>query len=459
LWVPRQYVNAYHRKQFEYILDKRVADTGEETKELVVTYKRLESHYSFCRGNLKKIYKVFCDFDIEDQRAKVPIKNKIKFTGTLRENQKTVVDGWLEYGWGTISAPPRSGKTVILCNMICKLGQKTLFLAHQIDLLEQCYKRFHEFTNVEQVDSLRGKPVVGIVRDVKDLERFDICLSTWQFFNSGKGGIEAMRRYRDKFGMVVVDEAHRAASACFSNVVNNFNSYYRVAVTATPERKDKLHVVMYDVVGTVVVEGKTKQLTATVKYIQTGANPGKFYGWSKFISFLIKDKGRNQIIVDSICNDVKLGYSVIAVTSRVKHTKAIAKWLRHRGIEAEAFNGTSRNREEILNGAREGTIKVVIAMRSMMQGIDVPRWSSFYNLLPSANPHSYYQEFSRVLTPHPSKEDYKPVVKDLIDACHAAYACKSIRHKVYIERGCEFENRLKKIVKKKFGNRSEVEFD
>jgi hypothetical protein len=66
----------------------------------------------FARGDLKLIRKHFGSFGIDDKRASIPLEISLKFSGTLRPNQQTVVDSVLKSdGAGMVSAPPRFGIT------------------------------------------------------------------------------------------------------------------------------------------------------------------------------------------------------------------------------------------------------------------------------------------------------------------------------------------------------------
>lgn len=78
-------------------------------------------------------------------------------------------------------------------------------------------------------------------------------------------------------------------------------------------------------------------------------------------------------------------------------------------------------------------------------GIDVPLWDCFYNILPTSNPHNYYQELSRVRTHYEGKPE--PIIKDFVDdvddskeARGAILGTMTKRNAVYLEQEFDIKN-------------------
>ena len=171
-------------------------------------------------ANLKRISKITgIDFsDYKDLRVEPPFEYPLKWTGHLREgeivndvksaNQKEIVEKWLDPGrrWGFIQAPPRTGKSVIAVNIACTLGLKTIFIAHQNELLENFYKSWLRDTNLEQLRKETGKPIVGIINKKKDFEGLDVALVTYQKFIRTASQEDIKKYIKGKFGLAIVDE-------------------------------------------------------------------------------------------------------------------------------------------------------------------------------------------------------------------------------------------------------------
>lgn len=454
-------------------------ETGElnETRDLVVHgwKKYKDDIYSISRGDLDAIWEEFSGHcEIVDQRSVVPLtwplrwKNVLMKDGSrspLRDTQRKFISDLLGFGYGIGEAPPRFGKTICMSAITCKVGMRALLIVHQIELAKQFVAKFRRCTNVDAAEAHYGKQLIGICTKWEDFDNFDICVTTWQRFHAVLPNttpedlseyedpalrtlqlekLHAMQtlryeatqrhiaRLRNRFGLVMVDEVHRAASPCFSAVVDKFNPWYRLGVTATPDRKDRMDVVIKFIAGPTVTVGTEDKVELRVKHVYTGFNP-KFKNWTTYENAIAKDKRRNKMAMDLIEADVKAGHHVVAVCTRTQHILDLIEMAKARGLEATGFHGklSPKMREQAMADAESGKAKIVFAMRSMLLGIDIPLWSAMHVLVPSANPPNFYQEISRVRTPRPGKDF--ALIRDYLDACSASNGCYRYRHGVYVD--------------------------
>jgi hypothetical protein len=172
-----------------------------------------------------------------DNRIEKKFKYDINFTGTLRPHQIDALKQWNDYNFGQLMAPPRSGKTVLAVNLTVNLKVRTLILTHQGDLLDQMLQSFYDFTDIKDVEFEHKKQLVGIAKKPEDFKKWPIVLATYQKFITPKGK-KRLEKIVKKFGLVIVDEVHRANSTCFSAVLAQFHAKYKIGFTATPKRKD-----------------------------------------------------------------------------------------------------------------------------------------------------------------------------------------------------------------------------
>jgi len=416
-----------------------------EDRSLVVkAYKVGEDYDSFERGDLGKIETIFGKrFRIKDRRAKPKLKLKIKFLGVLKD--KVTKERWPlrpeqvkalnklvdDYMYGILECPPRFGKTITAVALICQTNLKTLILVNQEDLARQFEARFRSATNVGKLEREHGRRIIGYATKWSEFKEYDVVIATWQKFHVNR---KKLLKYRDTFGLVVVDEVHRFASECSPSIVDNFNAKYRIGMTATPERKDQRDVIIKNIVGPVTVRGKTKQVPLFIRIVNTKFCP-KFGRWTTYVSKIMKSKTRNNISLDLIEKDVKAGRHVLVVVTRVKHMEDLKAELLKRGIKTDIFRGGIANkklRQQVIEDASSGKILVTIANRQLLTGIDVPLWDSMHILIPSANPPNHYQEFSRVRTPLPGK--MFAIVYEYLDAHGASNGCYRKRHSLYINK-------------------------
>lgn len=266
LYVPCEYVTEGMCQDWTYMVPD--PDNPDEDQIRLELYREVKNGrlYAFARGDLGKVYKHFKDFDLADRRVAPPMDHPISMRSTLftpetdvqERNQQQVHAEWLAHGYGQIKAPARFGKTITVSAIIASLGLKALILSHQWDILDQFEKTIREHTDVEDLEKFSGCKLVGRLddEDWDNFEHLDIVLSSWQsWWHPSKR--HYLRKYRDRFGVVLVDESHLSQAECYSRVVDAFNAKYRCGNTATPYKLNELHVIIENILGPVVTHGTT----------------------------------------------------------------------------------------------------------------------------------------------------------------------------------------------------------
>ena len=180
----------------------------------------------------------------------ISTKIDIQFKGTLQEEQKVIVEicynKILEKGGGVISVPCGAGKTVMMLDLICKLGLKALVIVPKSCLLKQTVERIQQFTTAR----------VGIIRQNKVIvDNVDIIVGMIHSI--------ALKDYDDKifqgFGVVAYDECHRTPSRILSKAFKKIGAQYTIGLSATPRRKDGLIRVMFWNIGNIIFKKDKKK--------------------------------------------------------------------------------------------------------------------------------------------------------------------------------------------------------
>ena len=122
----------------------------------------------------------------------------------LRGWQEEAVKVAFKVRRGIIKAPPRAGKTVFGAGLVCKVGQKTLIIAHQREWLVQFRETFVG-SGTQQAFTDADESQVGFAKNLADFKKYDICLCTFSQFFSDKGKA-LLAKIRDKFPLVIIDE-------------------------------------------------------------------------------------------------------------------------------------------------------------------------------------------------------------------------------------------------------------
>ena len=377
------------------------------------------------RKKLKSLYPKIGKHKVDDRRSKAKAKFKGSFDGTLKDFQVTAVKALKKTTYGVLKSKPRTGKTVMGVALVLRLGLKTLILTHQDDLLRQFLDTFldENMTDIASIEKFENTKIVGICKTVQDFEKHDICLATYQTFLSTEGQ-KKLQKIKDMFGLVLIDEIHRSAATCYSRVVSKFNCWYKHGLTATFDRKDGKEFLVQNIVGPVIHDTNVKTLLPTVSYYSTGLTYDKDAHWTWITRWISRNKVRNDLIVDHAVKDIKNGKSVLIPVTFIEHVTYMVDNInkRLRKKVARAFNGRVKKdeREKILEQAREGRVKCVVAIRSMLLGINVPRWDTLYEVMPIANTPVFTQEVNRITTPY---KDKVPEIRFFIDNMGVSHGC------------------------------------
>jgi len=421
LYVPEQLVTLAHKKAYTYWFGQSEYSEDPDDFEVVQTFRQYSNGLvGFPRGNLEKLFDTFSDFEIEDERSLVPHGFDLEFLGELRDEQKLVWRKWLAKQYGMMQLPPRGGKTALMVYAVCKLKQRSLVLAQEWSLLEQWEEEFRKFTNINELErqwaAQHGKAakLIGSVKNPETDVYPLVTLASWQLYQAN---MPALLKNRDQWGAVFVDEAHSAASPCFSKVVGSINSYYRIPVTATPERKDGHEVVVFDIAGPVTAVGTSEQLPVHVKVVHTGIEVPNIFGqmgrkaWASLRRRLAHNEDRNELIINRVLADYRAGHKILVCSDLIGHLKQLQGMLIEASDKFPAIYGDlkvslligavkGKERKALRMDAKAGDVDVVLAYSKIVQlGWNVSPWSSLHNVLPMANEPNWYQRISRIRTP------------------------------------------------------------
>jgi superfamily II DNA or RNA helicase len=427
----------------------------------------------------KKLEIDYADFKILDKRYVPEFKHKIKFLLTLRPYQVELTDNFIKRGaYGFMVAPPRSGKTASMLYISLKMGLKTLVIASQVEYLQQylwhiegnAEKGIPKCTNLPELEKKVGHKLYGFPKTEEDYENFEIMFMTYQSFLSekGKGRLKSIIPH---VGMLQIDEADQGSAKEFATVIGAIPSRYKLAATGTVDRKDKKDWVMRQLVGPVISEIKIDMLIPKIVLHPTGIGAKKRYNlWVYAMQFLSKHKERNAMIVEQVVKDLKVGHSVVIPVSFKLHISTLVEDINKAwGSKiAEPYVGRtgkdSTLRADTLARVDKGETRVIVGIRRLVQrGLNVPRWSSMFYVIPSSNESSTRQEFSRVLTPMAGKN--QPVIRMFYDELGQSKGCarNTLRFakktvKAFVsKKSKELASQLLSSGKKKYGNDESVD--
>lgn len=344
--------------------------------------------------------------------------------GCLRDYQQEAVAAAVRAREGVIQAPTGSGKTVVAAALAARLKTPTLILVHTSVLLEQTAERIRDFLGVEpgRVGGGAESWDTVTVAMVQTLLRRDLA------------------PVRDRFGLVILDEAHHCPAETFKSVVQRFAARVRIGLTATPTRKDRLHPVLFDVVGPIVhrVAPRTLVAAGSIAPSQvievTTAFRGIFRNnYGALINRLVRDPKRNALILDAVV--AHRGSRALVLSERVRHCETLTAALVALGIPAEVLTGRmSRDaRDGVVARFVEGRTEVLVSTPAMVgEGFDLPAIETVFLTVPNGNVAKTTQVLGRALRPHAGKVAGRIV--DFVDA-EVSLLANQYRRRARVYRG------------------------
>jgi superfamily II DNA or RNA helicase len=229
-----------------------------------------------------------------------------------------------------------------------------------------------------------------------------------------------------RFGQLVVDEAHHCPSSTFSDCVSAFDSKFLLGLTATPFRRDGLGRLINWSLGDVVHKVCQAHLRKTGAIMEPEIVPVKtnyqFWGdaskqYSKMISHLAEDEGRNRLIISRVLQETKQQSGVLLLLSdRVGHLETLTGMLANHGEEVAILTGSTpkKRREQIVSDLSRGKIKILgSTMALLCEGFDCPELSTLFLCSPIKFKGRLLQVAGRVMRPQDGKV---PRIIDFVDS-------------------------------------------
>jgi superfamily II DNA or RNA helicase len=236
---------------------------------------------------------------------------RFSFTGQLWSQQIPIAEKALEqlryYGTTTLKLPPGFGKTVLAAYLISQLEMLTLVTFHRVTLLEQWKNTFLQLTNAaiwSFRDSLPDRVNVILCMD-GDLNHFPDEIAPC-------------------IGALVIDEAHAFCTPSHVSGLLKTHPRYIIALSATLERENDMHIMVQGLCGTHFVESQDYKPFQVIK-INTGVeidypiNRAGVPDWTKIVNEISQNEKRNNFIIELIRRNP--GYKILVLTWRVNHAR------------------------------------------------------------------------------------------------------------------------------------------
>ena len=361
------------------------------------------------------------------------------FAGSIRENQKEVVDSYLcpEPRDGIISLQTGGGKTVCALYIASKIQMPTIVLVHNTFLRDQWIDRIKSFLPKARIGTIQGEVVDVDDRDIVVAMLQSVCMKEYPP-NTFKS-----------FGLVIVDECHHIASEAFSQSLSKLTSKHMLGLSATPERKDKLMYVINWFLGPMLYRSNTADKVDEKVRVEVYDfdpqdeeynaiiynNQGVMFT-TLMINKVAEYKPRNDLIVNLLDDLAQEDRQILVLTDRVEHTKTLFESLPDKVKEQACILGSKVKATERAKFCESK--KILIATYAMTkEGFDVPTLNT---LIMATSRPDVEQIVGRILRVEKSSRKIHPLIIDIVDPAFRRQFGERMR--LYRERNYQVEKMM-----------------
>ncbi len=333
-----------------------------------------------------------------------------EFTGTLRPEQITASRALLAHENGVLAATTAFGKTVLAACMIARRGCSTLVLVHRKQLMDQWAERLAEFLDFPDKSigrlgggrrKLRGQIDIALIQS---LVRKDVVDD----------------RIAD-YGHIIVDECHHLSARSFERAIGQARAKYVLGLSATVQRKDGHHPIIFMQCGPVRhgVNAKDQARARPFRH-EVIVRPTSFRPnhepeedaraeFQEITRSLISSDRRNAMIVGDIRQAIQDERHPLLLTERTEHLHLLDKALRDSGLETVVLRGgLSKSRVaqamESLNRKRKEPLVILATGRYIGEGFDCARLDTLFVAMPVSWQGTVAQYVGRLHRLHDGKK-------------------------------------------------------
>lgn len=179
---------------------------------------------------------------IDEVLAPLP-KPELEERISLRPYQEDALNSWLGSKRGILVLPTGAGKTFIALRAMELLREPTLIVVPTLPLLKQ-WK--------ELIESTYGVKVGAVGGGSEDIKPITVITYDSAYLRASSLG--------NRFTFLIFDEVHHLAAESYIEIAEYSAAPYRMGLTATLEREDGRHSLLFPLVGGVVYQISPKEL-------------------------------------------------------------------------------------------------------------------------------------------------------------------------------------------------------
>jgi superfamily II DNA or RNA helicase len=383
---------------------------------------------------------------VDEARAYLPLGRRHRSDRSPRPYQLEAVNAWVQAGRrGIVVLPTGAGKSFVAELCIAHCDRSCLVVAPTLNLVGQWYDQLCR--------SFPGE--VGVLGGgVHTVEGITVAT-----YDSAHLYVE---RYGARFGLLIFDEIHHLAGPTVRAAAEYALAPFRLGLTATLERQDGAHTVLYDLVGPVVYRKEIDELSGSYLadyesvclrvhldegeraayerareayrdfVTSRGIRMGGSGGWQRFLRETSRSKeGRRAFkawaesrrllqatpaklrLLEQLIRRHSQG-RILIFTNDNATVYTISKSML---VPAITHQTSLPERQRLLADFASGLLPVLVTSRVLNEGVDIPSADVAIVLSGTSTVREHVQRLGRILRPQPGKQAvlYELVVSDSIE--------------------------------------------
>ncbi|NBK99989.1 MAG: hypothetical protein EOM50_18660, partial [Erysipelotrichia bacterium] len=272
---------------------------------------------------------------------------------------------------------------------------KTLILVNKMELLKQWIDEIIKWTGLskKQIGTFHGsrKKLLQTI-DIATVQSLANMIET-----EGDGFI------RDKYGLLLVDECHHAASYSAYQAIKAFNGIKAYGFSATLQRTDSKTPFVNYALGEVLFKHikHDERIKKVVELRSTFESKEDEY--HAMISELTTDTTRNSLLLNAI--NQHMHRKILLLSDRIEHITQLSSTLHVNTIEHEIIHGGMNSKERAQTITKLRTIgsdyNVILGTTSLLgEGMDLKNIDTFILATPISHPSRLIQILGRIGRDH-----------------------------------------------------------
>jgi superfamily II DNA or RNA helicase len=330
----------------------------------------------------------------------------VKFTGTLRKDQKSAVREMLKHDVGVLCAPTAFGKTVTAAALIARRKVSTLVLVHRTELLRQWQERLTGFLEIP-------KGGLGVIGDGEKKPSGKIDIAVMQSLSRR----EDLGELLDQYGQIIIDECHHLSAFSFEAILKQAKAKFVVGLTATPIRRDGHQPIIFMQGGPIRHSAAKPETT-----------PAQLEVWPKVLPapeippdspiqdvfrILANDATRNRNIARDVLAAYRERRKMLVLTERTDHLPLLREALGDEVEHCFVLHGRLSKKQRTavfaeLDALEESAPRVLLATgRLIGEGFDHPPLDTLVLAMPISWKGTLQQYAGRLHREHSDKQDVR----------------------------------------------------